>query len=172
MKNYFSPKRAFTLIELLIVITIIGILAVALLPKLTGGTDRAKDAQRKADLQQIATALEFYADDNGEYPTDAGCVSTLDIATYLTTMPSDPDDAAAGGCTDGYGYVALGTGNGYLLFANLANVEDKGDGVYNYNFISTPLIDTASTRLSENSDKLCSTMADEGCTDTIYVVGR
>ncbi|KKR25748.1 MAG: hypothetical protein UT55_C0031G0009, partial [Candidatus Peregrinibacteria bacterium GW2011_GWE2_39_6] len=42
-------KKSFTLIELLIVITIIGILAVALVPRIMGGAPRARDVKRKAD---------------------------------------------------------------------------------------------------------------------------
>jgi prepilin-type N-terminal cleavage/methylation domain-containing protein len=52
--------KAFTLIELLIVIVIIGILAVALLPRLQGAQSTARDTARKASLQQIATVASAY----------------------------------------------------------------------------------------------------------------
>ena len=53
---------AFTLVEILIVVTIIGILATAILPRVNGILERAKDLQRKTGLQQIAAALELYKD--------------------------------------------------------------------------------------------------------------
>lgn len=140
-------RRAFTLIELLIVITIIGILAVALIPRLTGGPARARDAQRKSDLQQIATALEFYNQDNGEYPDIAtpACVKTLSLSSYLTTIPSDPTNAGYGASCDGaanggYIYYELddnsdGTIDGYILIADLETVtETATTSLYNSTF--------------------------------------
>lgn len=51
-------QEGFTLIELIIVIAIIGILAVALMPKFAGFTDRAKGVQVLSDAKNIATAVE------------------------------------------------------------------------------------------------------------------
>ena len=61
-------RKGFTLIEILIVISIIGILTVALLPRVQGAQASARNTARKADLNQIATALATYNGDNGRYP--------------------------------------------------------------------------------------------------------
>ena len=53
---------------MLIVIVIIGILAAALIPRLNNMQARARDAARKADLNQIGTAITAYFTDFGEYP--------------------------------------------------------------------------------------------------------
>jgi general secretion pathway protein G len=62
-----NPK-GFTLIEMLIVIVIIGVLATALIPRLTQVQGRARDTARKTGLQQILTALVTYQSDYGQYP--------------------------------------------------------------------------------------------------------
>jgi len=74
MKNF---TKAFTLIELLIVIVIIGILAVALIPRLTGLQARARDTARIADMRQMQTALELYKVENGRYPGNGHFANNL-----------------------------------------------------------------------------------------------
>jgi type II secretion system protein G len=70
-------KKGFTLIEMLIVIVIIGILAAALIPRLMSARSRANDTARKADLQQLGTALISYQVDNSSFPATPGSVDTL-----------------------------------------------------------------------------------------------
>ncbi|MDK2972804.1 MAG: hypothetical protein PWP23_2559 [Candidatus Sumerlaeota bacterium] len=59
---------AFTLIELLIVVSIISILASIAVPNFLEAQTRAKVARVKADMRSVATALEAYAVDNNKYP--------------------------------------------------------------------------------------------------------
>lgn len=61
-------KRAFTLVELLIVIVIIGILSTAILPKITGYMAKTRDLKRIMDLQALATAVESYKTNKGYFP--------------------------------------------------------------------------------------------------------
>jgi len=60
--------RAFTLIELLIVVAIIAILAAIAVPNFLEAQTRAKVSRVKADMRSLATAVETYAVDNNKYP--------------------------------------------------------------------------------------------------------
>ncbi|MEQ8818648.1 MAG: prepilin-type N-terminal cleavage/methylation domain-containing protein [Sumerlaeia bacterium] len=64
-----TKPKAFTLIELLIVVAIIAILAAIAVPNFLEAQTRAKVSRATTDLRTIATAIEAYAVDNGKYPT-------------------------------------------------------------------------------------------------------
>ena len=62
-------QEAFTLVELLLVVTIIGILAGAVLVNFSGQADRAKEARARQDIAALSTALSMYELQIGSYPT-------------------------------------------------------------------------------------------------------
>lgn len=89
-----NKKKGFTLIEMLIVIVIIGILAAALIPKLSSARGRANDVARKAWLSQIAAALVVYQIDKWSYPTTAGSLSGITnelLSAGMASILKDPD---------------------------------------------------------------------------------
>jgi prepilin-type N-terminal cleavage/methylation domain-containing protein len=78
-----AEDKAFTLIELIVVIAIIAVLIGFAFPAFQGVIDRAKKVQAKNDVTQIVTAVSAFYTEYGKYPTN----STTDVTfgTGLTT---------------------------------------------------------------------------------------
>jgi general secretion pathway protein G len=96
-------QRAFTLIEILVVVAILGILAAIVVPRIMDRPDEAKRVAAKADIGAIVQALKLYRLDNGGYPaTDQGLGALVQKPTtnpvpgnwkqggYLERVPKDP----------------------------------------------------------------------------------
>lgn len=94
MKN----KKGFTLVELLVVISIIGLLSTLAVVSLSSARQKARDAKRASDVKQIQTALELYFSDQNTYPVVAAAV-TLGDATHSTLSSGSSFAAAATGTT-------------------------------------------------------------------------
>ena len=91
------PVRGFTLIELLVVMVIIGILASLSIFAMGGARSSARDARRKADLEQIRSGIEIYKADCNLYPPNGSLnegstltASCPNLATYIQKVPGDP----------------------------------------------------------------------------------
>ena len=119
--NKKYPFFGFTLIELLVVVSIIGILATLLVANYSATRQRARDAQRKADLRNIQTALRMYYNDNNSYPFSCcnwGGPFQSGNVVYANPVPKDPSPNRR------YSYVFdSGTGE-YTLQACLENKAD------------------------------------------------
>ena len=63
-----QTQRAFTLIELLLVLVILGILAALVLPKFTGRTEQARVTAAQTQISTFGTALDAFEVDTGSYP--------------------------------------------------------------------------------------------------------
>ncbi len=64
-----NTKKAFTLMELMVVIIILGLLASFVLPSLTGKSDEVKVKITCIEMKNIAQAIKMYKIDNSSYPT-------------------------------------------------------------------------------------------------------
>ena len=125
------------MVELLIAIAVLGIMAAGLLYLIDplGQIQKANDARRKSDLEQLQRTLEVYYNDNGIYPpnSSSGNYGTSPFCTgnnyrilpttstcyewgtvwtaYNTTLPKDPKSSR--------NYVYYSTGQSYWLYASL-----------------------------------------------------
>ncbi len=106
-------KQGFTLIEILVVATIIALLAGGAAVTYSQFSRQSRDAKRKADLEEVRAALEMYRSTNNTYPN--GNWSNLSILTgttkYIQSLPTDPKS--------GYTYAYSGTASDYTLGAYL-----------------------------------------------------
>ena len=140
----------FTLVELLVVISIIGTLASVVLAATTSVRMKARDSTRDQETRQYDLAVKLYADDHGTPPTLNGtcpwsrpinqstvsdCVARsndnstawtnflIDIRNYIPGVPSDPCGAACPN-NPGYVYVSPAALNFYsnLIHQNTLNI--------------------------------------------------
>lgn len=81
--------RGFTLIEIMVVITILGILAALIVPRVVGRTDDARIAAAKQDVAQLMSALKLYRLDNGRYPTSEQGLKALLEKPTLDPIPNN-----------------------------------------------------------------------------------
>ncbi len=95
-----NRTKGFTLVELLIVVTILGILVAMVVPRLAGRTEQARRARAAADVQgNIPLALDLFELDTGKYPTSEEGLNALRVqppgaqnwkGPYLKQEPMDP----------------------------------------------------------------------------------
>jgi len=96
-------QRAFTLIEVLVVVAILGILAAIVVPRIMDRPDEAKRVAAKADVGALVQALKLYRLDNGFYPSTEQGLGALVARPasqpvpgnwkqggYLERLPKDP----------------------------------------------------------------------------------
>ena len=88
----FNRQRGFTMIELLVVTTIIIVITAIGLVSYTSANRNARNGKRKADLEMVRQALVLYRTDNGSYPSGTvfnNMMTTISDYTSATTV-TDP----------------------------------------------------------------------------------
>lgn len=95
-----KAQSGFTIVELLIVIVVIGILAALVLNTFQGVQARARDTERKTDINAIHTHLEVYYNDNGNYPVNAAAITVANLPGLDAEALVDPNGGSIGDCAD------------------------------------------------------------------------
>lgn len=122
----YTKKSGFTIIELLVVTTIIAVLAVGAFISFSTAGKSARDGRRKSDLETVRQALVLYKAENSNYIANAGydaggyttVAGTLTVSGFLSNpAPSDPKST--------YSYTYGGT---LSTFCVCAQVENSNNG--------------------------------------------
>lgn len=126
-------RKGFTLIELMVVITILGILAVLILPRITGQTDEARKTATRIQIKNVEQALHMFELDNGFYPsTEQGLDALVKKPTigrvpnkyreggYMSKVPKDPWGTP-------YVYISPGAHGDFDLISYGADKEKGGE---------------------------------------------
>ncbi len=85
-------QQGFTLIELIVVVTIIGILAGLALTNVRWAQQKAREAALRHDLFELRKGIDDYYADKQKYPEN---LEALKAAHYLRSIPKDPITNAA-----------------------------------------------------------------------------
>ncbi len=112
-----TQLNGFTLIEVLVVISIIGILAAFILPNLTGVRGRASDTQAKNNLNQLKSALRLYYNDAQTYPDVAGETACSNAAISGAVAPYLDSDVIPTTCM----YLDQESANGFYAYITLSS---------------------------------------------------
>ena len=112
-----NMKKGLTILELMIVVSIIAILAVAGLVNYTSQIKKGNDAKRKKDLDQLRLVLEDYYNDNNRYPALLNCGDEL--SPWLKNIPCEP------GGKKSYLYETNAGGSYFRIYTRLENEEDR-----------------------------------------------
>lgn len=78
-------KNGFSLVELLVVISIIAVLSAVLTANFVGMRERARDAQKIQNLNAMKDALRSYYNDHQSYPTT---ISAIGTSAYMPSLDS------------------------------------------------------------------------------------
>ncbi len=122
-------RRAFTLIEILIVVVILGILAAIVIPQFSNASTEASEASLRSQLQTIRSQLELYRVQNGDTYPDLVANGWTDLTNdpagrdYLQAAPRNPLMGA--GVQTGVG--APGSGEAWWWDGDVLQANDGND---------------------------------------------
>ncbi len=131
-KGAILKQKGFTLVELLVVISIMSVLTVVAISSFRTAQTKSRDVRRKNDLNSISKALNMYYNDVGSFPygstnldlTMAGVGFSASVGgkvvTYMVEIPTETTNSV-----QGYSYISGTTGKSFKLFANLENTNDS-----------------------------------------------
>ena len=127
--NHKSNKEGFTLIELLVVISIIGVLSSIVFSSLDDARMKARDARRKTDIKQLATAIELFYDETGSYPPEGCNPDTSATGVGVCSNPPVNDNWDTGN-----GLAENHLGHNITEFISILPKDPINDSTYYYQY--------------------------------------
>ena len=91
MYSYKKQKKAFSLLELMVVILILGLLAGLVLPNITGKSEEAKRKLTCVQIKNISETIKLFKVDNGRYPLTEEGLDALVVNPDPEDLPSYPE---------------------------------------------------------------------------------
>jgi general secretion pathway protein G len=130
-----QPQAGFSLLELMVVVVILSILALAIVPRIIDRPDQARVAKATSDIAVLAEAIKLYKLDNLRYPsTEQGLRALVEAPLsepvppnyntggYIERLPTDPWGVQ-------YQYLSPGVHGDFDIFTFGADGAAGGDGV-------------------------------------------
>ena len=137
--RYANKRSAFTILELIIIISILGILIAIAVPKLSGFQQNTKLAKANKEVATITAALESYYTFNSHlYPPSTTTLQALYLINATPKMLSSiVYDPFAGTSTTEYNYLSSSNGQYYVIWSSglVGSVQPTGissSGVISY----------------------------------------
>ena len=90
----FRPRRAFSIIEVLMVVAVLAIMSGIVVPQVSSAVIEAKEAAMLADLRELSSAIERYRVDHTGQPPDLLSSRGLPQLTSLTNVEGDVGSGA------------------------------------------------------------------------------
>lgn len=131
--SFKNNKAAFTLLELMVVLVILGALIGLVAPNILGRSDDAKVSVAKTQIRNLMAALDLYKLDNGQYPSTAQGLDALitkpsgfpeaknwKSGGYMQKLPQDP-------WANDFLYVSPGSDGAYDLISLGADGREGGE---------------------------------------------
>ncbi|MEA3383982.1 MAG: type II secretion system major pseudopilin GspG [Campylobacterota bacterium] len=119
-----NMKKAFSLMELMVVIIILGLLASFVLPSLTGKSEDAKEKIVCVQMKSIAQAIKMYKIDNSAYPTTEEGLALLVEKKYFEDKKQPLDSW-------GNKYIYTNLDDSFEIISLGANKKEGGsDDIY------------------------------------------
>ena len=88
--SFIRSNKGFTMIEIMVVVTIIAILSAVIIPNVINYPKRARVTAAKLQIQQFKTPLELYNNEKGRYPTTEEGLDALVKEGLIKKIPPDP----------------------------------------------------------------------------------
>lgn len=117
MKINLKDKRGFSLVELMMTVSIIIIFSTVVFASLNSSRQKSRDAVRQGDLKSLSLAAERYFSENFKFPDTIGDLGQYFTNEQVTSIPKDPMTGAD------YFYKKYDDTNGHHSYCFAADME-------------------------------------------------